>query len=600
MKRHVRRAGAAFLLFIISTLFFLCGLLDGPNFLMEDAVYTSRRAADPRIFVIGIDGDTLDYYGPWGSWSRGVTAELIEYLNADETAKPAVIGIDILFSGNTTDREDTALALAAQKGGNVVVASQAFFTKELVEHNGNNRWNYSSIQKYEEPFDALRAASSSGLINIFADSDGVVRRGIYQYEYQERSLLSFAAQVARVYAERTDTPLPATPPLDANGRWFIPFAAGPGEYFGTGGMGTSWVRVMNGEIPRELFADSIVLVGPYSTGMLDNFYTSADRGSPMYGVEIHANALQSLLEGTYKRNVPGYVSIAVVFVLSALLYLVFCVCGVRISTFAAAGACVLYFGAAFAVFRAGWILPLFYPLLTFVLIYLSLLITNYILLTLEKAGLYEQMQRLFVNSIRTIANAIDAKDPCTSGHCQRVSEYSLMLGRDLGFSREDLADLEYAALLHDVGKIGVSDNILKKDGPLTQEEYAEMKTHPARGAQILGTIQEFRAHITEGARYHHERYDGRGYCEGISGESIPLFGRIIAIADAYDAMTQNRPYHRRMPQVKAIEEIRRNLGTQFDPALGMRFIHLLEQAPEPEEGLPETPELPTPSPQPTK
>lgn len=591
VKQHFRRACAVLVLFVLSTLAFLSGLFDIPDYFLSDTVYTSYRAADPRIFVIGIDGDTLDRYGPWGSWSRGITADLIEYLNADESSKPAVIGVDILFSGNTTDREDTALAKAAENGGNVVLASQASFAKELIKTEQGNKWNYSNIQKYEEPFDELRAVSSSGLINIFTDSDGIVRRSMYEYDMNGKQLLSFSAQIAKIYSEKTGTPLPSAPPLDANGRWFIPFATKPGEYYGTGGNGTSWVRVMDGEIPRELFANSIVLIGPYSTGMLDNFYTSASRSSPMYGVEIHANAVQTLLEGSFKGLVPGYAAIITVFCISVFLYILFYRFNVRVSTLAAAAACVMYFIAAIILFNQGWLMPIFYPIMTVIIIYISLLITNYILLTLEKAGLYDRMQRLFVNSIRTIANAIDAKDPCTSGHCQRVSEYSLILGRDLHFSSKDLADLEYAALLHDVGKIGISDDILKKSGPLSNEEYSEMKKHPVRGAQILGTIQEFHTHITEGARYHHERYDGRGYCSGLSGEDIPLFGRIIAVADAYDAMTQNRPYHRRMSRDNAIEEIRRNLGTQFDPDLGERFIRLIALMPEPKEGYPKDQDL---------
>lgn len=583
MKREIKYFAAAFALFLLMTLLFLLGGFDGADYALTDRIYTSYRAADPRIFVIGIDGDTIDRYGPWGGWSRKQTADLIEYLNADPKSKPAVIGFDILFSGNTTDLADGALVEAVEQGGNVVFASQAVFAKQLQDTEQGSQWNRLGVQKYEESFDALRMVSSSGLMNVFADSDGVVRRSIYQLEYQGKTLRSFDAEVARMYCQSVGLPEPNPPPLDVNGEWRIPFVAKPGEFYGTGGKGTSWIRVMDGEIPRELFANSIVLVGPYTTGMMDHFYTSADRSNLMFGVEIHANVLQSLLEEHYKRQIPGMISIAIVLVLSVLLYLVYRRRGVKLASILVLVLCVLYFGGAVTAYRLGWILPLFYPLCTLVVAYLAMLITNSMVLTVEKAKLYDQMRRLFTNSIGTIANAIDAKDPCTSGHCQRVADYALMIGRGLGYGPDDLADLEYSALLHDVGKIAVSDSILRKDGPLTDEEYTEMKTHPMRGAQILGTIEEFSGRITDGARYHHERYDGRGYCEGLSGKEIPLFGRIIAIADAFDAMTQNRPYHRKMPREKAIAELERVSGAQFDPELVALFIEIIKQEPLPEE-----------------
>lgn len=579
MTNHFKRAAVVFLLFFLSTSAYLCGFLDDAEHLLTDQIYQSERSIHPNIFIIGIDGDSLDQYGSWGSWSRQLTADLIEYLNADENTKPAVIGVDILFSGHTTEQEDTALVNAVKDGGNVILASQAYFFNAPPPFSRGYKPQNISIQKYEQPFDALQTAADQGIINIFTDRDGFVRKGIYSYPYNNRQIYSFSAQIARTYAEKTGAALPEAPPLDSSGQWYIPFAQGPGEFFGLGSSGTSWVKVMNGEIPRELFADSIVLVGPYASGMRDSFYTSADRSQPMYGLEIHANMVQSLLEGCYKYYVPGVESMLIVFGISLSLYFLFCRFGVRISALVTVGVCAAYYFAALALYQTGGILPLFYPLLTFILIYLTFLITNSIMLTIEKASLYNQMQTLFINCIRTIANAIDAKDPCTSGHCRRVAEYALILGRGLGFNPKDLADLEYSALLHDVGKIGVSDSVLKKNGPLTREEYEEMKTHPVRGALLLGEIKEFSGRITQGARYHHERYDGHGYGEGLAGEDIPLFGRIIAIADAFDAMTQNRPYHNRMPFDKAIDEIEKNLGTQFDPRLAELFIKLMKEHP---------------------
>ena len=178
-------------------------------------------------------------------------------------------------------------------------------------------------------------------------------------------------------------------------------------------------------------------------------------------------------------------------------------------------------------------------------------------------------------TIMAIARTVDAKDSLTSRHSQRVSEYSVMIARKYGFSDKELDNLRKAALLHDIGKIGIPDAILNKPSKLTEEEYEKMKSHVTLGAEILKdfTLVE---NAEKGARYHHERYDGTGYPEGLKGSEIPLYGRIIAIADAFDAMTANRVYRKRMPFEKVMSELRDGRGTQFDPELLDMFLELIE------------------------
>ena len=178
-------------------------------------------------------------------------------------------------------------------------------------------------------------------------------------------------------------------------------------------------------------------------------------------------------------------------------------------------------------------------------------------------------------TILAIAKTVDAKDVRTSKHSQRVSMYSVLIAKELGFTKDELENLRKAALLHDIGKIGIPDSILNKPGRLTDEEYAIMKTHVTRGAEILKdfTIVD---HVVEGARYHHERYDGKGYPDGLKGEEIPLYGRIIAVADAFDAMTANRVYRNKIPFEQVLEELRRCSGSQFDPQFAGIFLKLIE------------------------
>ena len=177
-------------------------------------------------------------------------------------------------------------------------------------------------------------------------------------------------------------------------------------------------------------------------------------------------------------------------------------------------------------------------------------------------------------TIMAIARTVDAKDIMTSQHSQRVSEYSVLIAKKYGFSEEEVDNLRNAALLHDIGKIGIPDAILNKPDKLTDEEYEKMKMHATLGADILKdfTLVE---HAAEGARYHHERYDGTGYPEGLKGEDIPLYGRIIALADAFDAMTANRVYRKRLSFEEVMKELENGRGTQFDPELLDLFLGLL-------------------------
>ena len=182
---------------------------------------------------------------------------------------------------------------------------------------------------------------------------------------------------------------------------------------------------------------------------------------------------------------------------------------------------------------------------------------------------------LFEQTAEALATAIDAKDKYTHGHSTRVAQYSTQIAREAGKSAEECEKVYFAGLLHDVGKIGVPDAVINKDGKLTDEEFAEIKLHPVYGNQILATIQQS-PYLSIGAHYHHERYDGRGYPEGLKGEDIPDIARIISVADAYDAMTSKRSYRDPIPQQTVREELVKGMGTQFDPEYAKIMLHLID------------------------
>lgn len=179
-------------------------------------------------------------------------------------------------------------------------------------------------------------------------------------------------------------------------------------------------------------------------------------------------------------------------------------------------------------------------------------------------------------TILAIARTVDARDVNTSNHSARVSEYSVEIAKRIGYSEEEQENIRRAALLHDIGKIGIPDSILHKPARLTDEEYATMKTHVLVGGEILKDFSLI-PHVQEGAMYHHERYDGKGYCTGLKGEEIPEYARIIGIADAFDAMTSNRVYREKQDMSYVLGELKKGRGTQFDPRFVDIFLKLIEE-----------------------
>ena len=190
--------------------------------------------------------------------------------------------------------------------------------------------------------------------------------------------------------------------------------------------------------------------------------------------------------------------------------------------------------------------------------------------------LYTDMRKVHFDTVRALTSAIDASDPYTRGHSERVTHYSVAIARDMRLSERRIQALEYAGFLHDMGKIGINHDILTKPGSLTEDEWQSMREHPAIGARIVSDL-DFLKGAREVVLYHHERYDGRGYPEGLAGEQIPLEARITKVADAFDAMMSNRPYRASLGLEKAIDELVNGKGTEFDPTVVDAFIGLAEK-----------------------
>jgi len=233
--------------------------------------------------------------------------------------------------------------------------------------------------------------------------------------------------------------------------------------------------------------------------------------------------------------------------------------------------------------KFGW----FFILISFTALYVSLYqIVKKASRTIEEQGnalseltgrLDETMknqEQTYVGTIKALLTALDAKDKYTAGHCSRVTDYAVLIGRVMGLEEEKLKNIEEAGLFHDIGKIGIPEHILNKKDTLTNDEFELIKKHPAIGATIIESISYF-AHQSSIVRHHHERWDGRGYPDQLKGEEIPLEARILAVADTYDAMTSDRPYRSRMSKDKALTIIKECMGTQFDPEVVQAFLKVI-------------------------
>ena len=188
----------------------------------------------------------------------------------------------------------------------------------------------------------------------------------------------------------------------------------------------------------------------------------------------------------------------------------------------------------------------------------------------------QKLERLTDQVMETLAGTIDAKDKYTNGHSIRVAQYSVELAKRAGKDEKEQERIYFMGMLHDIGKIGIPDSIITKQSGLSDEEYSLTRQHPLIGAEILENISEI-PKLGVGARWHHERYDGKGYPDGLSGEEIPEEARLIAVADAYDAMASKRSYRDVLPQNDVYDEIKAGIGTQFDPVYASIMLKMIEE-----------------------
>ena len=320
MKKIIRDVLESLVVMFLVIFLTITNLFSSLDYMLKDALYQIPRGVDNDIKIIAIDERTIEELGQINTWSRDYYAKLIEALNTYDEAKPAVIAFDIIFSGyfgenSTISEGDLMFVEAAQKSGNVVLASQIKY-KEKAEINEEGNSEYPVDEVYY-PYKELAEVTYCGYANVAQDSDGIVRRLKLHENYQDEQMDMFSKEIYDIYCKSMNM-TPTECITDKYGRTLINYSGKPGDY-----EHISFVDVINGNIDPRVFKDSIILVGAYATGMQDNFNVPNGYSKQMFGVEIHANILQSFMQGRFSINGNPYLFGIIFGIICGILHFVF-------------------------------------------------------------------------------------------------------------------------------------------------------------------------------------------------------------------------------------------------------------------------------------
>ena len=366
------------------------GVLDYADLAVSDRFYQSRSASDGEIVLVGIDQKALEDIGPYSQWGREVMAAALAALNESEACRPAVIAMDVLYSGETDGAGDARLAEEAGRYGNVVAACAAVFGSSLAEaETGEYYLDSFSVTAFDAPYEALGEAAEQGHINAMLDRDGILRHHLLEIGLEDgRRIPSLALKTAEMYREYHGMEQGALPPADARGFWYLPFCGVPGDM-----EAISLSDVLSGKVPADYFAGKIVLIGPYAAGLQDSYLTAADHAAPMYGMEFQANAIQALLWEDYRREVPDGIQLTALFFLLLLALAGFWKRKVRLSTGLWLLLCAGAAGFCRLMYDRGLVLHLLWIPLGVTALYVGCIAFNYMQASLEKRRITNTFER---------------------------------------------------------------------------------------------------------------------------------------------------------------------------------------------------------------
>jgi len=520
---------------------------------------------EPRpndIVVVAIDDRTFSDLGIQWPFPRSLHARAVDRLRV---AGAREIVYDVQFTEPTRPSEDLALYRAIERAGGAVLA-----TTEADELGRTNvlggDGNLARIH--------ARAAAS----NLSDDPGGLASRFPYRVGRLETLAIATAERV-------TGRPVPAAG-FDSRGA-LIDYRGGP-QTFRT----VSFSDLVAGHVDPGVLRGKIVVVGASAPSLQDLHPTPTTGELLMAGPEVQANAIWTVLHGVPLRDASPLLGLLAILALGMAAPLA------RVWTRAVRAALVApVLGAAYAVaaqlaFEAGWILPVTYPLASLALGTVGMLAASHAAETRERGRVAlenELLERLVrertqevrdtqLELIHRLGQAAESRDEDTGAHIERISRLAYRLGLAAGMSEDEAELLRHASPMHDIGKIGIPDRILLKEGRLDPDEWEVMKTHAQIGSDVLRGSNSPLVRMAEAiARTHHERWDGSGYPVGLAGQRIPLVGRIVAVCDVFDALTSKRPYKEAWPVEEALATIAAERGKHFDPQLADIFLALVPE-----------------------
>lgn len=384
------------LLSCITVLLLLSGLFKNADLALSDRLYQHRQATDGNIVIVGIDQKALDTYGPYQNWDRSLIAAAINTLNVSKDVRPAVIGLDIVYTGQTTPEEDNRLVKAAS-AGNVVMADMVSFGSSLVEDKtGGYTLKEMSVLSVDEPFQHLKEVTSQGHINSMYDMDGTVRHQLYQVTTPDgQKIVSFARIVAEKYCQSSELPCPGEPYLDKNGFWYLTFSGLPGDFYES----ISITDLLEGKIRPDYFSGKIVLIGPYAQGLQDSYITAIDHAQPMYGVEIQANAIQALLNGSFRKEVPTALQAALLLIILFLSMRAFLMFPPWKGAMTAAGICTVWVISCRLIYR--YLFHVLWVPAGILMLFITALILKYVTVAVETKKVTDTFKRYVAPEVVT-------------------------------------------------------------------------------------------------------------------------------------------------------------------------------------------------------
>jgi CHASE2 domain-containing sensor protein len=527
-----------------------------------DARFGLRGAHRPsHLVVVAIDDSTFSSLKlPW-PFPRSLHAQAIDRLTA---AGVRQIVYDVQFTEPTKLREDLALYRAVARSRRVILATTAT--------DSHGRTNVLGGDENLRRAHALAAAA-----NLPSEHGGMIRR----FGYYGAGIKSIAVATA----ERVTGRAISRSAFEKGGAWI--------DYRGPPGTVTtiSFAELLKGRVDPGLLRGAVAVVGVSDPTLQDVHPTPVSSSTLMSGAEVQANAIWTALHGMPLRSAPAAIDLLAILLLGGAAPFVVA----RLRVLRGLAVCVAA-GGAYAVgvqlaFDRGTVMALTYPLAALLLGIVGGIGVSYASERLEReeVGRYnvkleeevrrrtEELRETQLEVVLRLGQAAEWRDQETADHISRMSRLSARLGRAAGMSEEEAEMLLHASAMHDVGKIGIPDRVLLKPAPLDPEEWEIMKLHTTIGANILSGSRSPLLRMAERvALTHHEKWDGSGYPNGLAGEAIPLEGRICAICDVFDALTSPRPYKDAWPVDAALEEIRAQSGSHFDPGLTALFLEFAD------------------------